>query len=101
MLLDDDDIRSMIAAIGDDTTALFGTSTLAVVFNPEGQALLVGDQLERTGPYAVASAAAVAALEIVAGNDGDIIEINGVDYQVLSIDPDGSGGVTLGLVEAP
>jgi hypothetical protein len=99
MLLDDDDIRSMIAAIGDDTTALFGAASLAVVFNPEGQTLLVGEQLERTGPYAVASAADVRALEIVAGNDGDTLMINSVEYQVLAIDQDTSGGVILSLLE--
>jgi hypothetical protein len=98
MLLDDDDIRDMVAAIGDDTIALFGTAELAVVFNPDGQAQLAGDMIERTGPYAVASAADVRALEIVGGNDGDSLEINGTEYQVL-INPDTSGTVTLTLLE--
>jgi hypothetical protein len=99
MLLDDDDNREMIAAIGDDTTARFGTAELAVVFNPDGQIRLVGEMLERSGPYAVAPAADVAALELVGGNDGDVLEIGGIEYQILAIDPDGSGAALLSLLE--
>ena len=53
----------------------------------------------RTGPYVEASADDVFALNPVVGNDGDTITINGADYTMLAIDPDGSGMVTLSLEE--
>jgi hypothetical protein len=98
MLLDDDDIRSMIEAVGDNTTALYGVLPFSVVFNPEGQNQLVGDVVENTGPYAVASAAAVATLGLKGGNSGEQITINTKHYKVVSMAPDGSGGTILTLL---
>jgi hypothetical protein len=99
MLLDDEDIGHMIEAIGDGEVALFGTETLPVDFNPDGVSRLDGDEVVRTGPYALASAAAVAALGIAAGNDGDTLTLRGIEYTVLAIDPDGMGMVALSLEE--
>lgn len=74
-----------------------GPASLRVDWYPHGSAQYDGDALTRTGPYAVALAADVAALELVSGNTGDTLTIAGTAYTLLAIDPDGLGGVVLSL----
>ena len=78
-----------------------GPGTIAVILNPDGETVLDGELIKHTGPFALAKKADIEALGIEAGNDGDTVTIGGVDYTVLTIDPDGSGLVMISLEEQP
>jgi hypothetical protein len=96
-LFDNDDIDSLIDALGGGVAAVFGTDDLPVIFHGDRQVRLVSDELVTVPPHAVASAARVVALEIAAGDNGDTLTIGGDDYTVLAIDPAAAGTVTLTL----
>lgn len=98
MLLDDDDMGAIIDALGAGDTAVIGADSLPVIFTPARTVAVEDGTLATTAPYAIASAAAVAALTLTAGNGGSILTIAGVDYRVLAIDPDGLAA-TLTLAE--
>jgi hypothetical protein len=80
-------------------TATINGGTLLVIASLDSKAQLESGEIVRVQPSAVAAEADVVRLEIVAGNDGDTLVINSVEYQVLAIDPDTSGGVILSLLE--
>jgi len=65
----------------------------------DGSDVYDGESIEHTGPYALAKMADVTALGLVAGNNGDTLTINGTNYTLLAIDPDGMGGAVLRLLE--
>jgi len=82
------------------STGTVNGSALQVIACLDGDMRLAGDELVRVGPYALASAAAVAALSIDTGNNGDVLTLGGIGYTILAIDPDGAGMVQLSLEEA-
>ncbi|QQG66357.1 hypothetical protein [Desulfobulbus oligotrophicus] len=57
--------------------------------------------IDHVGPYAIATMNDVEGLGLAAGDDGDTLTINGTDYTLLAIDPDGQGGAVLKLDEQP
>jgi len=83
-----------VAAVVND-----GPAALVVIPHLDDETVLEGEMVVRSGPWALASAATVAALDLAAGNEGDTLTIGGIDYTVLAIDPDGQGGVVLSLLE--
>lgn len=101
MLLDADDHRSMIDAIGDGLQATVGAASFGVVMNSDSSAVLAGEVIDHNGPYAVAAAADVLPLALATGNNGATITIDSIDYTLLAIDPDGSGAVVLKLELQP
>ena len=60
-----------------------------------------GETVDHSGPYAMAIMADIKALDMSAGDDGDVITIGGADYVLLAVDPDGHGGALLRLAEQP
>ena len=99
MLLDADDHRAMVDALGDTTMATVGAASFPVVLSRDAGASLAGEMLDHNGPYALAASADVEALAMAVGNNGDTITINGADYTLLAIDHDGSGASVLLLQE--
>lgn len=61
-----------------------------------------GDTIvDHAGPYAIAAMADVVQLDLSVGDDGDTLTINGADYTLMAIDPDGQGGAVLKLEAQP
>lgn len=58
-----------------------------------------GNQVRHSGPSTVALASDIASRDIAAGNNGTVLTIDGIDYTVLAMEPDGLGGVLLILQE--
>ena len=83
--------------------ALVGTGpeTLRCLPPEVATAAYSGETITRTGLLTLAMADAVAALDLSAGNEGDTLTINGTDYTLLAIDPDGMGGAVLRLEAHP
>lgn len=63
----------------------------------DGSTVLNGEIVDHSGPYAMAIMAEIKALDLSAGNNGDVLTIAGDDYTLLGIDSDGSGSVVLRL----
>lgn len=82
------------------STGTVNGSALQVIACLDGDMRLAGEELVTVGPYALASAAEVSALDIVSGNNGDVLTLGGIDYTILAIDPDIHGMVSLSLEEA-
>jgi len=76
-----------------------GPGSIDVVPDLDGSDVYDGESIEHTVPYALAKMADVTALGLVAGNNGDTLTINGTNYTLLAIDPDGMGGAVLRLLE--
>lgn len=77
--------------------ALVNGSTMPVISCLEASRL-DGDMINQAGPYVLASTVDVASRAVVVGS---VMTINGTNYNVLVIDPDGPGMVLLGLEVAP
>lgn len=58
-----------------------------------------GELVSHHGPSTEALLADVVSAGLAAGNNGDTLTIDGIDYTLLAIDPDGSGGAVLRLEE--
>ncbi len=99
-MIDNSEVIGLALTDFGEPATIEGT-TLQVLPCLDREERLAGEVVEGDLPYALASAAAVAALDIAAGNDGDILTISEIDYTVLAIDPDGSGMVILTLEERP
>ena len=88
------------------TLAVFGVQTtvdgqpLTVAPCIDSDAELDGGMIDHDGPYAIASAADIAALSVTTGNTGSEIIIDGNSYTVLAIKPDGLGMAWIVLSEA-
>lgn len=67
----------------------------------DGSTVLNGEIVDHSGPYAMAIMTEIKALDLSAGDDGDVITIGGADYVLLAVDPDGHGGALLRLAEQP
>jgi hypothetical protein len=80
-------------------TALVNGQPLAVIPYLDAEAALQDGFIRHNGPYAVAAAGDVLPLALATGNTGDTLTIDGLDYTLLAIDPDGSGAVVLKLSE--
>lgn len=76
-----------------------GPETILVDPHLDGSTEFNGESIEHSGPFAIAAVADVK--DMVAGNNGDTLTINGTDYTLLAIDPDGQGGAMLRLEEQP
>jgi len=97
-------VEIITAAMGDfGTSAIIngGQGSIDVVPDLDGSDVYDGESIEHTGPYALAKMADVTALGLVAGNNGDTLTINGTDYTLHAIDPDGMEGAVLKLEEQP
>lgn len=76
-----------------------GPETMVVDPYLDGSTEFNGETIDHSGPFAIA---AVADVEFLAtGDHGDTLTINGTDYTLLAIDPDGQGGALLRLEEQP
>jgi hypothetical protein len=95
MITGSDVITAALTDFGEVATVNGGPASLQVVFDSDSQGRLSGDGVEHAGPIGLASMAEVVTVGLMAGNDGDVLTIGGVDYTVLAIDPDGLGGATL------
>lgn len=95
------DGSEVIACALDDfgVTATVNGSALVVIPDLDSSDVFSGETIHRTGPSAIALLADVQAAELSAGNAGDVITINAIDYTILAIDPDGQGGAVLSLAE--
>ena len=91
------DTAAMLEALGETAPVISGS--LQVVFQAPAQVLDGLGGLLVTDPTATASSAELAALEIEAGEFGSEITIDGTDYKILAITPDGSGFSTVTLEE--
>lgn len=90
-------LAAALADFGVDALVNYGPQTLRVLFDLDTSARFAGETIDRSGPSAVALAAAVEAAGIVAGNQGDELTVGDAAYTVLAIDPDGQGGAVLSL----
>lgn len=96
--------EALVAALDDfgaEFTVNGGPDTITAIPHFDGEALLNGEYIERTGPFAIAALADVKRLHLIAGDHGDTLTINGTAYTLLAIDPDGQGGALLRLEEKP
>ncbi|MGD9947524.1 MAG: hypothetical protein AB7U29_03480 [Desulfobulbus sp.] len=94
--------EALVAALDDfgaEFTVNGGPGTITAIPHLDGETLLNGEYIERTGPFAIAKKEDVDALGLAAGNQGSTLTINATGYTLLAIDPDGQGGVVLGLLE--
>jgi len=78
-----------------------GPDTIVVDSYLDGSTEFNGEAVDHTGPFAIASMADVESKGLAAGDDGYTLFINGIDYTLLAIDPDGQGGALLRLEEQP
>lgn len=62
---------------------------------------LDGEMIEHAGPFAIAIRSDVDAMGLTAGNHGDTVTIDGVDYTLVAIDPDSQGCAVLKLEVQP
>lgn len=76
-----------------------GPGTIVVDPYLDGSTEFNGETIEHSGPFAIAALADAESLN--AGDHGDTLTINGTDYTLLAIDPDGQGGALLRLEEQP
>lgn len=93
-------LSAALADFGVDAILGLGPETLRVIPDLDSSDVFSGETIHRTGPSAIALLAAVQAAALSAGNAGDVITINSIDYTILAIDPDGQGGAVLSLQEA-
>jgi len=84
-----DQQAEMLAAVGVAIT--IGGSTIQGDFQAPGEVLDQFEELIVTRPTVLFSGYDVAALSIVGGEFGTAMTIDGMNYVVLSIVPDGSG----------
>lgn len=85
-----------------DPLVVNGASTGAYIIPMlDGSTGFNGEIVDHSGPYAMAIMADIKALDMSAGDDGDVITIGGADYVLLAVDPDGHGGALLRLAEQP
>lgn len=93
-MIDPAEIAAMaIADFGQQLIINLGQQTITVdlVDNPTS---VGGDMLEHHGPLGMITAADAIALEVQVG---DTLSSATTDYAILSIDPDGMGGLLLAL----
>jgi len=89
-------LRAALADFGEP--AAINGGSLDVLYSPAGSMRWTGqEEVLVQQPAAEELTADVEDLDIVAGPSGDLMTINGVDYTVLAIDPDGEGGSLLTL----
>jgi len=89
-------LRAALADFGE--LAAINGGSLTVLYSPAGSMRWTGmEEVLVQQPTAEALTADVEALDIVPGPCGDLMTINGVDYTVLAIDPDGEGGSLMTL----
>jgi hypothetical protein len=83
--------------------ALINGGPKTIVMDPflDGSTEFNGETIDHTGPFAIAVMADVDRLNLSSGDLGDTLTINGTDFTLLAIDPDGQGGVVLRLEEQP
>jgi len=96
-MIDRTEVLSAALADFGELAAINGGS-LTVLYSPAGSMRWTGmEEVLVQQPTAEALTADVEALDIVPGPCGDLMTINGVDYTVLAIDPDGEGGSLMTL----
>ncbi len=89
-------LRAALADFGEP--AAINGGNLDVLYSPAGSMRWTGqEEVLVQQPTAEALTADVEALDIEPGPSGDLMTINGLDYTVLAIDPDGEGGSLLTL----
>lgn len=86
---------------GVEATVNGGQETVVVDPHLDGSTEFNGETVDHSGPFAIAALAEVERLALSAGDDGDTLTINGTDFTLLAIDPDGRGGALLRLEEQP
>ena len=89
-------LRAALADFGE--LAAINGGGLTVLYSPAGSMRWTGqEEVLVQQPTAEALTASVEALDIVPGPRGDLMTINGLEYTVLAIDPDGEGGSLMTL----
>jgi hypothetical protein len=89
-------LRAALADFGE--LAAINGGSLDVLYSPAGSMRWTGqEEVLVQQPTAEALTADVEALDIVPGPSGDLMTINGLEYTVLAIDPDGEGGSLMTL----
>ena len=89
-------LRAALADFGE--LAAINGGSLTVLYSPAGSMRWTGmEEVLVQQPTAEALTADVEALDIVPGPCGDLMTINGLEYTVLAIDPDGEGGSLMTL----
>lgn len=97
-------LRAALDDFGVDAVINYGPATLRVIADLADSTVIrggSGGEMERQGPTALALLADVVAADLVSGNNGDLLTIDGVEYALLAVDPDGQGGAALFLEAAP
>jgi len=84
-------------ALVNGVPALASGAPFRVIPQIDGRTVLVGEFVEHTGPQALSRPSHVAAINLAAGNDGDVITISEGAFRVLSINPEASGLAVLSL----
>ena len=84
-------LRAALADFGEP--AAINGGSLDVLYSPAGSMRWTGQE----EVLVQQPTAEVEALDIVPGPRGDLLTINGLDYTVLTIDPDGEGGSLMTL----
>jgi hypothetical protein len=96
------ELNQMINADSGVPLVVNGAATGAYIIPMlDGSTELNGEVVEHSGPYAMAIMAEIKALDLSAGDDGDLLTIGGSDYVLLAVDSDGHGGALLRLAEQP
>lgn len=94
-------LMATLEDFGVDAIINGGPDTIVVDPHLDGSTEFNGETVDHSGPFAITDMAEVERLALSAGDDGDTLTINGTDYTLLAIDPDGRGGALLRLEEQP
>lgn len=99
MIDTDETLRFALEDFGVEVLVNGGPKSIVVDPYLDGSTEFNGETVDHSGPFAIASRADVDGL--AAGDHGVTLTINGTDYTLLAIDPDGQGGAVLSLEEQP
>ena len=98
-LLDAADRAAMLEAVGDQAVCATGTVTVSF-FAPGQRVDMFEGSVLVTDPSALIATADIEAHNLTGGADGSLITIDGRQYQIRSIVPDGDGFSMLELRES-
>jgi len=93
-LFDDDDLMTLLAGVGAETTALINGEQVQVCLTGRGSIQLTADgPMEVEQPYVLARGTDLAGLGLPPGDglEGEAMTVDGQEYTILSVGPDRDG----------
>jgi len=87
-------------ALVNDAHALVGLEPFRAIPQLSGRTVLIGEYVERTGPIALARQSDVDALDLQAGNAGDVLTFTAGAFRIITKNPEENGLAVLTLEAA-